>query len=127
MPYAHRGEAVARLDVQVIAGGVHVGRQSMAELDADVGLIGRLVFREPDVAVDAEQRASNATWRGDELGRDLSQMRREGFDEGESRLEKELVIACPVRLEPAAVVVGAELLEEREERRGEGGFGHAGK
>src|SRR4051794_4196458 len=61
VPEAARHEDAVRFQIEIEAGSVDVARLRVAELDADVRLVRRLVLGEPHVAVDAEQRAAGGT------------------------------------------------------------------
>src|SRR5262249_26119117 len=55
VPGAAGKEDGSGLEVEVVAGGVDVAGALVAELDARVRLVGRLVLGEADVAVDPEE------------------------------------------------------------------------
>src|SRR5262249_3004275 len=88
VPDAAAGTAPAGADVQVVAGAGGVLGPLVPKLDAEVGLVGRLVLRETCVPVDTEERAAARPRVGAEVGADLLEPRRESVDEGESRLEQ---------------------------------------
>src|SRR5215469_16612510 len=89
---------------------------TMPERGCGVGAVGSLVAREAQVAVDTHHRTARRTRIGLEVARDLVQSGREVADEVEHRLAHLALIAIAVALEPFAIVVAAELLEELEER-----------
>src|SRR4051794_1578243 len=57
MPDPRAEEHLTWLEVEVEARGVGLGCAGVAEVDADVRLVRRLVLGEARIAVDAEQRA----------------------------------------------------------------------
>src|SRR4029453_8707922 len=75
----------------------------------------RLVLREPDVTVDAEERAADGSRGGAEVGADLVEKRGEVADELERWLLDVMLVARLVGPEPLAVVVPAQVDEKREE------------
>jgi len=121
VPDAGAGHDVAGLEVQVEARGVGVLGRLVAELDADPGLVGALVLREADVAMDAEQRPLAGPRVGVEVAADTAQPRRELGDELLRRVEQVLLVACPVGLEPVAVVVARQVAQKGKQSRTEGG------
>src|SRR3954463_1037560 len=124
MADASAAEDLPRRQVQVQAGRLRRPGQLVAEEDAAVRLVRALVLREPGVAVDAEERAAARPRIGHQVRTDLDQPGREGLDEVERRLPDVGLVARPVGLEPVAVVVLAQLGEEREQRwRERGGHG----
>ena len=105
VPDAAAGEHLARADVEVVAGRVGVLGPLVPEVDADVGLVRRLVLREAGVPMDPEERAPARPCVGAKVTADLLQLRRERLDERECRLEQVLLVSLPVGREPVAVVV----------------------
>ena len=121
LPEPERGEAVARLQVEVEAGGVHVVAGGyVAEVDAGVGLVGRLVLGEAGVALDAEERPAEGPGIGGEVAADLEKGLGQVLDEGEGR-EADLFLEEPrlVGFEPGTFVVLGQVAEESEEAWGE--------
>ena len=100
VPDAAAGEAHAGLQVEVEAGRVRVLTRLVAEVGADVGLVGRLVLGEARVPVDAEERAAVGPGVGAEVRADLGQRRGEGLDEVEHGVPHLRPVARLVRLEP---------------------------
>jgi hypothetical protein len=115
MPQAAAAEDLVGLKVEVETGGVHVFAGGVAEVQAGVGLVGRLVFCEARVAVDAEDRAAVGPRIGDEVRTDLAEVGREVDDELDQRLAHVALEARPVLLEPVAVIVLLQLAQEVEE------------
>ena len=68
MPDSDAEEHLAWIYVQVVTGRVHILTSLVAKLDADVGFIGGLVFRETSVAVNAHQRSADFFGTGIEVG-----------------------------------------------------------
>src|SRR5262249_53894956 len=114
-PDAAAGKDLAGADVQVVAGRVGVLGPLVPKVDAEVGLVGRLVLRETCVPVDTEERAAARPRVGAEVGADLLEPRRDSVDEGESRIEQLLLVALLVRREPVPVVVRPQVGEKREQ------------
>src|SRR5437660_4443111 len=92
----------------VLAAGV-------GKMDADMGLEGPLVGREPGVAVYPEERAACGARVGDEMRAELAQVRPEAADERQRRIANDLFISLLVPGEPVAVVVALELAQKLEE------------
>ena len=99
----------------------------MAELDADVGLVGRLVGREAEVAEDAHQRAADLRVASGDRRRDLLQHRAHGADQLEGGLAQLGLVAFAILLEPVASIVQLELGQKVEDSglEARGGRGHA--
>src|SRR5262249_50548486 len=92
------------------------------KVDSEVCLVRRLVLREARVSVNAEERASARPRVGEEVRADLLESGREGFDEGERRLEQLFFVPLVVGREPLSVVVGTQVGQEREEPGAERGL-----
>src|SRR3954465_12890642 len=82
-----------------------------------VGLVGRLVLREADVAVDAKHRSLRIATN---LRREAREPYVELLDEVAHRRAHLLLVVCAVRVKPLFVVVSRELLEEAKCRGGKG-------
>ena len=96
LPQAEGGKAVPRLEVQVEAGGVHVvAGGHVAEVDAGVGLVGRLVLGEPRVALDAEQRPAQRSGVGGEVAADGEEGLGQVLDESQGRKAHQVLVALP--------------------------------
>jgi hypothetical protein len=93
---------------------MHVLAKFMAELDADIGLVGRLVAGEARVAEHPHQRAAHLAGLGAKVRGELLELRRHGGDELQRRLAHQFLVARLVGFEPAPVVVGGEFVEEAE-------------
>jgi hypothetical protein len=78
------------------------------EPGAGVGLVGRLVPGETDVAVDPEHRALGVA---DDLGRDGAQLGVERLDEPAHRLPHLPLVAVTVGLEPGLLVVPPQIAQ----------------
>ena len=124
VPDPAAGEHVARRQVQVEAGRVGLLGPLVAEVDARLRLVRRLVLGEARVAVDAEQRAALAPRVGHQVRADVGQSEPEVLDEGERGLEQVVLVAALVRVEPLAVVVGLQLAQEGEQLGPELAVGH---
>ena len=113
-PRADRQEALVRRDVNVEAGGVNVACQLVAKLNAGVGLVRFPAAGKSRVAIHPQQRAAHAPIAGHKALRYLFQPRLKGTDEGQTRFQDILLVAPFVRLEPGAVVVVGQFLQELE-------------
>jgi hypothetical protein len=100
MPAAGAEKAFVGGDVQVEAGRMDVLAQFVAELDADVGLVGRLVAGKARVAEHAHQRAAHLARLGAEVRGEFPQWVRHGGDEFQRRLADQCFVAGLVGLEP---------------------------
>ena len=125
MPHPGRGERLSRLEMEIEARGVHVLAPAVAEVQPDVGLVRALVFGEPDVPVDPEQRAARGTVVRDELGADLPQVAGEAPDELQGRLLHHVDVPLLVLGEPGAIVVLAKVLQKPEQVRSEQSLSHS--
>ena len=117
MPDPGADEYRLRLQVEVEAGRVCVLRKLVPELNAHVRLVGRLVFREARVAVDAEERSTRRPRVRDKIRADSLEMRGDIGDEVERRPANVVLVAALVRREPVPVVVRFQISQEPEERR----------
>ena len=115
VPDTDAGERTAGLEVEVVARRVGVFREQVAEVDPGLRLVRRLVLREADVAVDAEERAAGGSRVGAKVGADLVEERGEVADELQRRFLDAFFVAALVGLKPLAVVVPAELAQELEQ------------
>lgn len=127
-PDSAAAEYLARLQVQVVSGSVNVLFPRGGETGSRMGLIGRLVLGEARVSVNAEHRPAGGAVVGDDLGADPAKGRPDVADEIQERVSDQLLVAFLIVLEPGAVVMGLEFLEEFEKGRREidAGFGFCG-
>ena len=108
-PDARRRKAGVRLQVEVEHGRMGVLAAGVGKMDADMGLEGSLVGREPGVAVYPEERATCGARVGDKMRAELAQVRPEAADERQRRIADDLFISLLVLGEPVPVVVALEL------------------
>jgi hypothetical protein len=112
-PDAH--EAGTGLNVEVETGDMGVFCHGVAELDAGVEFVRRLVLRESGISLDTEERASGLAGVGDEVLGYLVERAGEVVYEVERRLAYVLLESSLIGLEPFAVVVLFDVPEEAEE------------
>ena len=105
MPNAGPGKHIARLQVQVEAGGVHIFGAFVPELGGRHDLVRALVLREANVPVNSEDRPTRRSRVSDEMRADLAQWLREVGDELHEGLANMRFVATLVCLEPTSVVV----------------------
>ncbi len=91
----------------------------VSKLDADIGLVRRLVLREARVAIRAHEGAAVGADVGDEVVRDRCQSRLEICDEFLCGRSDSADVAVLVRFEPWTVVVVLKFMKESEQRRSE--------
>jgi len=96
---------------------VHVFRRLVAELDRRPGLVGALVLREPDVPVNAEQRASLLLRDRQDRRTDRGERLLKRGSERQERFPDVAFVAGPVALEPGPLVVLTQIVEETEQLR----------
>src|SRR5262249_13192371 len=82
-------------------------------VDAGVGLVRRLVLREPNVAMDPAHRAVRMA---EDLGRDRRELRVERLDEPAHRLPHLALVHVAIRLEPRLRVVALQVTQKLERR-----------
>ena len=113
VPHAAAHEDAARLEVEVAAhahaGAARRRRALPGELGALRGLVGRLVLREADVAVDAERRACGVGTKRQSTGGEA--VRQGDAERLEGLLDESLVVGL-ARLEPGPIVVLREVGQE---------------
>ena len=128
MPEAPAGEAAIGLQMEVEAGPVDPARRlrAVAEVHAQVGLVGRLVLAEAGVPVEAEQGAAHRARVGAEVPADGGQGAFEGTDELQHGIPGFGFIPGLVLLEPFPVVVRLQVLQEPEASRSQRVFESGG-
>jgi len=123
MPKAHGNEHLARPEMDIEPGRMHVRGCLMPEVRGCRGLVGALVGREARVPVDPEERSAHGPGIGPEMAADRAKGRGKVSDEAEHGVPQVLFIALFIRLEPFTVVVLFKLFEEPEQLRSEIGLG----
>src|SRR5215471_12381627 len=88
---------------------------AMGELHREVSLVGTLVGRKARVAVNAEQRPASRPRIRYQMGRDVVEHGRKVGDKSNGRLMSLRQVFVSVRLEPLAIVIALQALEEMEE------------
>ena len=116
MPATGSKKALVDSNVQVEARCVHVFGEFVAELDADVGLVGRFVAREAGIAINAHQGAAHLARVGTKMRRKALQLGAHLLDEVERRFAHQRFVTRLVGLEPDAVVVAGQFVEKIEAR-----------
>src|SRR5262249_31930944 len=106
-------------EVHVEARRVYIPARGVAKMTGCVFLVGSLVLREADVAINAKHGAAIWARVGDKALRDLEKLRCHSGNERAHRRLHAVPEALLVRLEPGALVVSFEFAEENEEVLGE--------
>ena len=109
VPDAETCEGALRLEVQIEDRGVDVPGVLVKETNPHVGLVGRLIFREADVSLDAEERPAHGSGDRHELLADLPEMGLEIGDELERRLLHGPLVSGLVGQEPVPIVVALQI------------------
>src|SRR5258707_6421305 len=115
MPDAGRTEHAARLQMNVEAWCINVAAHYVRKARGDMRFVRSLVRREPYVWVDANHGTARRERVGNQLWADLTEPRSEVSDECEHRLTNVAFVAYTIRLEPFALVVAPQFLQEAEQ------------
>src|SRR5215470_755584 len=84
----------------------------MREMHAHVGLVWAFVFRESNVAIDAEQRSANRLGIGHQPWADFAKPQTQVGDEAQAWLPGELLVFRLVLEKPGAAVIAAQLCQK---------------
>ncbi|KAG1442357.1 hypothetical protein G6F57_018434 [Rhizopus arrhizus] len=105
MPQPGADEAFARLQVHVERGRGHFAATLMEQPRTLPGLVGRFVVGKTRVAMDAEQRATDAAGIGAEMVADLGQRRLKVAEQAQERLPHVVFVLLAVVVEPCLFVL----------------------
>src|SRR6185503_3504737 len=94
--------------VLAVAGALFLRGADVGKAGTDVRLVRRLVLREPDVTVDAERRLLVGAQRYPAVSESIAEREAQRLE----RLFEEALEVRLARLEPVALVVGAQLEQE---------------
>src|SRR5665213_58046 len=106
----HGPQVQIKADARVFAAAVH-------EVRGHVRLIGTLVLRETNVAIDAHHGAPRGMRIGDKSIAHFREARRQVRDQGEKRLAYILFITLLVRQKPIAIIVLFQIVQKFEKSR----------
>src|SRR5579862_1318556 len=124
-PRSGRQKTCPRVKVQVVARPMDLlSGSAMREVHAYVCLVGCLVGREANVAIDSQKRSAMRLRVGDDPGTDRFQAESHVEDQAQAWLTNRFFVAAFVLQEPLPTVVALDLLEELEQLRGEIRFSH---
>ena len=124
-PQADTHVALARLEVEVETGSVRVLGHDVTELHPCVLFVRRLVLAESRVALDSEQRPADLSCIGHEMLGDTFERGGEIVDEVERRFSYISLVGGLMRLEPVAVVVFIQIVQEPKQPGSEVCIAHA--
>src|SRR6266566_2199911 len=120
MPDAGSREAFFRRNVEIEARNARSGFcLRVKKVDAQVSLVRGFVTGESRISINAEHRAAHRTGIGNQMGGNSMQPRSEITDEAQGGVADLRFVSLLVRREPIAIVVLAELAQERERLGGE--------
>ncbi len=101
---------------------MHILAANMAELNADIGFVRRLVMAETGIAINPHQRATELFCADVELRRQVCHWRLHAGNECQRRFTHIVLVTGLVGIKPVALVVARQLAQKT---KGFGAEGHA--